>query len=164
MVTLTPSSRNASSSGGGRKSIITLASIGSLVYLILVFINSLSFTPVASSKNSNHPTAIGKSHSEYAAVSLAKTKVELLSFAVGKVFGNNTLGIGKSELCQGKMHTVPFLVLRVLVCIPLKSYLAHVKRLTQTGAVSHINVWAEIWPMITYNVEVRGCARVYSRS
>ncbi len=85
---------------------MTLASIGSLVYLILTklallvfaLINYLAFPPVTGTNDSNDTAAIGKADSENTSVNLAETKVALLSFVVDKVFGNNTVEISESML------------------------------------------------------------------
>ncbi len=79
---------------------MTLASIGSLVYLIFALINCLSFSPVAGTKNSNDTAAIGKADSENTPVHFAETQVAFLGFAVGQVFGNDTVRISEGILSQ----------------------------------------------------------------
>jgi hypothetical protein len=73
---------------------MTLASIGSLVYLILaelallvfVLINCLAFPPVTGAKDSNDTAAISKTDGEYAPVNLAETKV---AFLLGRQLGTH---------------------------------------------------------------------------
>ncbi len=49
---------------------------------------------------------IFKADSEDAAVDLAKTEMALFAFAVGKVFGDDPVGVGKGILGQGKRYPV----------------------------------------------------------
>ena len=63
IVIFTVSSLNANSSGDGSISATTSTfPIGSFVYLIFALINLFTFTPIASSKDSNDFVAVSKSH------------------------------------------------------------------------------------------------------
>ena len=104
---------------------MTLASIGSLVYLIFALINCLSFPPVAGTKDSNDTAAIGKADSENTPVNFAETQVAFLGFAVGQVFGNDTVRISEGILSQRKRYSVLFLVLYILVGVPITPRLIH---------------------------------------
>ena len=55
-----------------------------------------------------------------------------------------------------------FLVLGILVCIPLKPYLAHVERLARAGIFSHTNVWAIVW-ILTTSLNVEQARNIDSR-
>ena len=80
IVTFTPSSRKASSSGDGRKSATTFSSpSGSSVYLILSVINLLALSPIAGAKDSNDTLTIGEADGEDAFPDLAKAVVPLLA-------------------------------------------------------------------------------------
>ncbi len=79
---------------------MTLASNGSLVYLIFVFINSLAFPPVTGAEDTNHTSAIGKADSQNSALDLAETEIALLVLTVSKVFRDDTMRVGESVLSQ----------------------------------------------------------------
>jgi hypothetical protein len=90
IVTLTVSSFNASSSGGGKKSSTGLPGlIGSSAYLILLFINPLTPAPISSTDDSNNVIAIGKSHCQYLPVNLTYTKIPGLIPAMFKIGNDN---------------------------------------------------------------------------
>lgn len=99
---------------------MTLASMGSSVYLIFVLINCLSLSPVTSAKYANHTTAIGKADGENASIGLAETEIAFFRFAVREIFGYDPAVIRKSILCQRKRYAMFFLVFNVLVFVPLK--------------------------------------------
>src|SRR5882762_8943273 len=64
-VIFTPSSRNARSSGAGRKSGTTLGlPKGSSVYLIFAFIELLTPSPVAGTEDANNALPVGESDGE----------------------------------------------------------------------------------------------------
>src|SRR5258705_8166324 len=98
-VTLMPSSRNTRSSGAGRKSGTTLGlPKGSSVYLIFALIDSLTFAPIARSKNPNDIGAVRKSCGEDAATHFAKAEVALFVRAVTSIQRYNAAWIGEGEL------------------------------------------------------------------
>lgn len=83
---------------------MTLASIGSSVYLIFALINSLAFPPVAGAEDTNHASAIGKPDSQNAALDLAETEISLLALAVSQVFRNDTMRVSEGVLSQGEWY------------------------------------------------------------
>ena len=78
---------------------MTLASMGSSVYLIFPLINHLSLSPIAGSKDANRTATIGKSDGENTAFDLSETEVAFFCFAVSEVFRHDTPGIGEGILC-----------------------------------------------------------------
>lgn len=104
---------------------MTLASIGSLVHLILALINRLSFPPVAGTKDSNDTATIGKADGENTPVNLAETQIAFLSLAVGQVFGNDAVRISEGILSQRKRYSVLFLVLCILIRVLIKPCRIH---------------------------------------
>src|SRR5712691_10278286 len=84
MVTFTPSSRNTRSSERGRKSGMTLRfPRGSSVYLILSLIDSLSFTPITGSDDTDYVLTILEANRENSGANLPKTDVPLFVGTVG---------------------------------------------------------------------------------
>ena len=104
---------------------MTLASIGSLVYLIFALINCLALSPVTGAKYANNTAAIGKSDSENTTLDLAETKIAFFSFTVSEVFGYDTAGVGEGILCQRKLYSMFFLVFSILIFVPLKPCFLH---------------------------------------
>jgi hypothetical protein len=99
IVTFTPSSRNANSSGDGRKSGMTFKSPrGSSVYLIFSVIDSLAPSPVTGTKDSNKAPPVSKANRENALSNLAKAVVPLFARAVREILGDYASRIRKSEL------------------------------------------------------------------
>ena len=132
IVTLTPSSRKTRSSGFGRKSGTTLGSpSGSSVYLILSFIDSLSFPPIAGSEDSDYIVTVSKPNSENPTVYPAETEVPQFLGTMGMVFSDDTPSVGKGDLRHRKGNSVLFLVLLVLLRIPIEPSLRHSARLAQ---------------------------------
>ena len=85
IVTFTVSSLNASSSGEGRKSVITLTlPNGSSVYFIFLFIYLLSFPPISGTYDSDFVAAICKADCHYSSCNLTETIVSLLFTTVIK--------------------------------------------------------------------------------
>src|SRR6266700_132926 len=83
MVTFTPSSRNTRSSGRGRKSGMTLIfPRGSSVYLILLFIDSLSFSPITGSVDTDYVITVGEANREHPDTNLHETEVPSFTRAV----------------------------------------------------------------------------------
>src|SRR5437879_3369429 len=157
MVTLTPSSRNTRSSGRGRKSGTTLGfPRGSSVYLIFSLIDSLSFTPIACTVNTDYIIAVGESNRDNAAADPAKAVVPPLARAMGQVFRDDTPWVGEGELRYCKGHPMFFLVLVVLARIPLEPRPRHLRRLAQIWRESHTVVWLIF--SAAYPVPARGQA------
>lgn len=145
IVTFTPCSRNARSEGGGRKSRMTLASMGSSVYLIFVLINSLAFPPVTGAEDTNHASAIGKADGQNAAFDLAETEMALLALTVSEVFRDDTMRVGESVLSQRERYPMLKPIFSIFVGIPFKLYLFHWASLTQDSGLRHTNIWRMIW-------------------
>jgi hypothetical protein len=140
IVTFTPSSRKASSSGEGRKSGMTFSSpSGSSVYLIFSVINSLAPSPVTSAKDSNDTLAVGKANREDAAPNLAKAVIPLLARAVRQVLSDHASRIGESELRYGEGNPMFRLVFSILDRIPVES--GHEDMVSGSQPRSHIKVW-----------------------
>src|SRR5947208_16443702 len=126
MVTLTPSSLKTRSSGRGRKSGTTLGfPRGSSVYLIFPLIYPLAFPPVAGAENPNDIVAIGKPDRQDPAFDLAETVEPLFTGTVRPILGNDTEGIGESQLRLGERHAVPCQVLLVLAGVPAEPGFRH---------------------------------------
>jgi hypothetical protein len=83
IVTLIPSSFITSCSGDGRKSGTTSASMGSLVYLIFLLINSFTLAPVACPNDADHGVPVGETHGQYAFFNAAKTVIALFRMTMG---------------------------------------------------------------------------------
>jgi hypothetical protein len=131
IVILTPSSRNTSASGGGRKSLITFSRpSGSFVYLIRLLIDTLALAPESGAENANDAPAIGESYSEHAATDTAETVVAFFSGAKRQILCDHTEVIGKILLRLNKRHAMLGLVIEVLLGIPIESRLYHRLRLT----------------------------------
>ena len=145
MVTLICSSLKASSSGGGRKSQITLTSpIGSLVYLILLFIYPLSFTPVPGPKDPNYSSTHGEAHGQNAAANDAKAEVPFLILTVIQVFGYDAIGIGEGILSDFEWHIMFLPILLVLHQVPFEAHPIHEGSVTKKITKSNNNLWLEI--------------------
>jgi hypothetical protein len=86
MVTLTVSSFNASSSGEGRKSEMTLTfPIGSSVYFILAAIYLLSFPPISGADNSDFVFSVGKPNCHNSTRDPAKAIKPFFTLAMFKI-------------------------------------------------------------------------------
>jgi hypothetical protein len=116
---------------------MTLALIGSSVYLIFAVINSPALSPVTGSKYANDTSAIGKADGKNAAFDLAETEIAFFSSAVSEVLSYDTAGVSEGVLCQRKRYPMFFLVFGVLGCIPLKPKIS----LAQLNIKCHIKVW-----------------------
>ena len=130
MVTLTMSCRRTSSSGGGRKSSTTSISNGSWVYLILLFIESSPFSPVACADDANDAAAERESHGQNSISYATDAVISPLASVVLQIAGNHALGIEKRLLRQGKRYPMLSLVLGRFVQVPLKRDLGHCRRLS----------------------------------
>jgi hypothetical protein len=139
MVTYTVSSWKTSSSGAGRKSGTTLTGpIASSVYLIFALIDSFPSSPVASSKYSNHATAVCKPHSQYPASNSSEAVIPFLALAVGQVFSDNTVWISESVLGFSEGNPVFGLIQEILIGVPFEALLAHVGSVVPSQPESHI--------------------------
>lgn len=142
IVTLTPSSRKASASGGGRKSPTILnRPNGSFVYLIRLLIDTLALALESSAKDADDAPTVGEPHSEHAATDTAKTVIALFLCAMGQILGDHTPGIGKGMLRVKKRHAMLGLVNEILLRIPIESNIRHRLRLAWRGCDSHTKVW-----------------------
>ena len=131
IVTLTPSSRNASASGGGRKSLTTFSRpSGSFVYLIRLLIDTFAPAPETGAENANDAPAIGESHSEHAATYAAKTIIAFFPGAMRQVLCDHTQGIGESMLRINKRHAMLCAVMEIRLRIPIELSRCHRLRLT----------------------------------
>ena len=127
IVTLTDSSRNASSAGEGRKSgTILISPNGSSVYFIFVLINRLAFPPVTGSKNANDVVAIREAYRDNAIPDLAKTVVAHFFVAVVQVFSDDTMRIGEGVLGYSKWDSMRLLVFDILLGVSFKMRSCHI--------------------------------------
>jgi hypothetical protein len=142
IVILTPSSRKASASGGGRKSLTIFSRpSGSFVYLIRLLINTLTLAPKSSAKDADDAPAVGESHGQHAAADTAETVIALFHCAMGSILSDHTPGIRKGMLRFNKRHAMLGLVIEVLLRIPIESSLCHRLRPAWRGCDSHTKVW-----------------------
>src|SRR5471030_1601040 len=103
IVTLTPSSRNASSSGRGRKSSMILGRpIGSSVYLILALIELLSFSPVTRAKDPDDAATVGEPHGHHAAPNTPEAVQTSLRGTMRGVLRQETTWVRECGLGLGK--------------------------------------------------------------
>lgn len=77
--------------------------------------------------------AVGKSYREDAATHFAETVVALFLVAVGHVFGDDAMRVGKSMLGLGKRNAVFLLIVLVFFLIPLEARHGHGNILSQDG-------------------------------
>jgi hypothetical protein len=130
IVTLTPSSRNASASGRGRKSLITFSlPRGSFVYLIRLLIDTLTLAPESGAEDADDAPAVGESHCEHTATNAAKAIIALFFGTMRQVLCDHTPGIRESMLRFNKGHSMLGLIIEVLLRIPIESSLCHRLRL-----------------------------------
>ena len=95
-VTLTPSSRKASSAGVGRKSDTTRTSpSGSFLYLVFAVIDRLASAPISGADDANHVAPISKTDSENSTLNLAETVKPLFGLAVTEISRDDAMRIGK---------------------------------------------------------------------
>jgi len=144
IVTFTPSSRKASSSGAGRKSGTTFSSpSGSSVYLIFPVIDPLASSPVTGTKDSNYTLTVREPNGENTVSNLAKAVIPLLAGTVREILGYHAPGIGKSKLCCGEGNPMFRLVFPVLVRVPIETGFGHVAMVSGDRKNSHIKVWLQ---------------------
>jgi hypothetical protein len=142
IVTFTPSSRKASSSGEGRKSGTTFSlPSGSSVYLIFSVINSLTPSPVTGTKDSNDTLAVSKADRQDATPNFAKAVVPLLARAVRQVLSYHASRVGKNELRYGEGNPMFRLVFPILIRIPVEASFGHADMVSGNWPSSHIKVW-----------------------
>lgn len=109
LVTLMFSSLNTKLSGGGRKSLTTRTlPIGWSVYLILLFIDFLAFSPISVAYKSDDAVAVGELDRENFGTDPPKAVVALFGLTMLQIFGNDSSWIGKRLLRQLKRDPVLF--------------------------------------------------------
>ena len=115
IVTFTPASRKANSSGEGRKSRRTFRlPKGSSVYLILPLINCLAFPPIACTENADHSASIRESHGKDAATDTSKAAIAFFLLAVRQILSDYAARVSERVLGLKKGDPMFLLVFEVL--------------------------------------------------
>jgi hypothetical protein len=115
IVTLTPASRKANSSGEGRKSRITFRlPKGSSVYLILALINCLAFPPIACTENADHSASMREPHAKDSAADPSEAVIASFLVAVRHILSDYPARVGESVLGLKKGDPMFLLVFEVL--------------------------------------------------
>src|SRR5439155_64433 len=125
-VTFTLSSRGTSAAGAGRKSSTTRTRpISPAVYLgVLLLIEPLSLSPIASAEDADATFAIGEPHRQYAARHPAEAEIALLAAAVLQILGDHAARVEERGLRFGKSHPMLGAIGTVLGGIPFEARLA----------------------------------------
>ena len=100
------------------------------MYLILAFINLLSFAPVPCAKDPNDIAAVSKADGQHPAVYPAEAEIATLFGTVGQVLRNDAVRIGKGILCLCESDSMLLLILLSFLGVPLELSLSHRQRLT----------------------------------
>ena len=145
MVTLTCSSRNARSEGGGSVSRTTLMSpMGPSVYVILLLIYPLAFPPVTCAEDTDDVPAVREAHGQNPISDPAEAEEALLLLAVSQVLGDHTIRISEGILGKLERNAMLPLVLPVLLGTPLERHLGHVNKVSDRTNCGNMIVWASV--------------------
>jgi len=119
--------------------------IGSSVYLVLLFIDLFTLSPVTGTEDPDFVSAHGESHCQNTVTDPSDTIIPLLFIAVARVLRNNTFVVEKRLLCHCEGHTVFLLVLFVLCVIPLEFSSLHRLSLHNPASICNTIIWLSIW-------------------
>lgn len=145
IVTFTCSSRNTKADGGGSVSRTTFISpIGPSVYVIFFCIYFLSFSPVSRAEDANHILSICESYCYNIVPYSSKAEKPYFVLTVRNIFSNYSIRIRKSILGELKCHPMLLLILKIFLCVPLKTWLVHSNTLLHKAHYSNINIWVYI--------------------
>lgn len=76
------------------------------MYLIFLFIDTFTSSPIARAKDANDVTSVGEPYGQDTVANLAETIVVFLVFAtLGQVLCNDTTGIGKGLLRRRERYS-----------------------------------------------------------
>jgi len=95
------------------------------VYLILSLIDSLSFSPIAGTEDSDYIVTVSEPHRENPIVDKTEAVEPLFARTMGLVFRDDTPCVSEGDLRHREGHPVLFLVLPVLLRVPIEPRLRH---------------------------------------
>jgi len=109
--------------------------------LIFSLIDHSASSPVTSPEDSDHSGTVGETDRQNAVANLTETEIPGFYVTVGKILGNDAVGVGEGKLRFPERDAMLLLVLSIFPWIPLEARTAHALSLENPGPDCHMNIW-----------------------